>query len=83
MNKQPKLYAAYGSNININQMQFRCPSATVFGVGTIPGMQLDFCNVATITVNDKASTPVLLWNLSKDDEAVLDKFEGVPHKYHK
>lgn len=28
---EDKLYFAYGSNINLNQMAFRCPAAQVVG----------------------------------------------------
>lgn len=30
-----RLYVAYGSNLNIRQMKYRCPTAKLYGVGTI------------------------------------------------
>ena len=31
------IYAAYGSNMNVAQMSFRCPAAIELGVGEIEG----------------------------------------------
>lgn len=38
--KMKKYYLAYGSNLNIAQMQFRCPDATVVGTAVIPDYEL-------------------------------------------
>ena len=37
-----KFYAAYGSNINIQQMSGRCPEATICNNGFINGYKLTF-----------------------------------------
>jgi hypothetical protein len=37
-----KLYAAYGSNINIVQMKMRCKEAYVVGRGEIDDYELEF-----------------------------------------
>lgn len=37
-----RLYAAYGSNMNIEQMARRCPTARVVGKGVIKGYELVF-----------------------------------------
>ena len=37
-----RYYLAYGSNLNIAQMQFRCPDATVVGTAVIPDYELLF-----------------------------------------
>ena len=36
------LYFAYGSNINLDQMAFRCPDATVIGPVTLENYELLF-----------------------------------------
>lgn len=37
-----KIYGAYGSNINLAQMAYRCPHAEVYKVGYINGYRLTF-----------------------------------------
>ncbi|MDR0435199.1 MAG: gamma-glutamylcyclotransferase [Propionibacteriaceae bacterium] len=77
------LYAAYGSNWNQEQMNNRCPEATVVGVGELPGWRLLFARWADIEPDTAASVPVLLWWLTPGDEASLDGYEGVPTSYLK
>ena len=42
-----KLYVAYGSNLNLEQMARRCPTAKVVGIGVLKDYQLTFRRVAT------------------------------------
>ena len=37
-----KYYLAYGSNLNIPQMQYRCPEARIVGTAVIEGYRLLF-----------------------------------------
>ena len=37
-----KLYVAYGSNLNREQMRYRCPTAKFVGTGIIEGYELQF-----------------------------------------
>lgn len=83
MNSNKKIYVAYGSNINTEQMNFRCPDAKIYGVGMIEGYELNFNRVATLVKKEGEQSPALLWELSSEDEKSLDKFEGFPHKYKK
>lgn len=78
-----KLYVAYGSNINLDQMAFRCPNSEVVGTAMLQGYELQFKRVATIEKNADAQTPVLIWKLPKEDERVLDRYEGFPSLYRK
>ena len=39
-------YAAYGSNMNLEEMKKRCPDAKHEGTGTIEGYELLFCGEA-------------------------------------
>jgi len=78
-----KLYVAYGSNINLEQMAFRCPNSEVVGTAMLQGYELQFKRVATIEKSSDAQTPVLIWKLPKEDENVLDRFEDFPSLYRK
>jgi hypothetical protein len=37
-----RLYIAYGSNLNLPQMAFRCPTAEVVGAGEVKGYEMLF-----------------------------------------
>lgn len=83
-----KLYAAYGSNLNLKQMAYRCPDATVVGTAELEGFELVFrggpgCGVATVEPREGSSVPIVLWEISKRDEKNLDRYEGWPHFYGK
>ena len=82
------IYAAYGSNMSIEQMAFRCPNAKVIGTGEIKNYRLMFKgdlprSYATIEEEEGYSVPVVLWELTPADEVALDRYEGAPHKYYK
>jgi hypothetical protein len=84
-----KVYAAYGSNINLEQMAFRCPAAQVIGKGWLMDYQLMFlgtsrgCGVATVEPCKGRRVPILLWAISPDCEVALDRYEGWPTLYRK
>ena len=79
------LYIAYGSNMVKHQMDHRCPDATLVGIGALPGYTLEFYNHATVEPDPsgKASVPVAVWDISDNDEANLDFYEGFPSYYGK
>lgn len=88
MKRQERLYIAYGSNLNLPQMAFRCPTAEVAGKSELKGYELLFRGgrrgaVATVEPKDGGSVPVLLWKIRKADEEALDRYEGYPHFYEK
>jgi gamma-glutamylcyclotransferase (GGCT)/AIG2-like uncharacterized protein YtfP len=83
-----KLYLAYGSNLNLEQMDRRCPTAKVVGKTKINDMQLLFRGphesaVATIEPRKSSCVPVLVWEITPEDEAALDRYEGFPFLYRK
>ena len=83
-----KLYLAYGSNLNLEQMANRCPRAKVVGNSKINGYRLLFRGahagaVATIEPFKGESVPVLAWEITPADEAALDRYEGWPFLYRK
>ena len=71
-----QLYIAYGSNINLNQMAYRCPHSRVVGISEIKDFELEFRGVATIVPKENASVPVLIWELDERDLLVLNRYEG-------
>jgi gamma-glutamylcyclotransferase (GGCT)/AIG2-like uncharacterized protein YtfP len=78
------LYGAYGSNLNKDQMTFRCPNAEpVDGYG-LDGYALKFRGVADIERTDLDSyVPLGLWRITKKCEKALDRYEGYPNLYTK
>lgn len=83
-----RLYVAYGSNLNIRQMEYRCPTAKLYGVGTIEDYELQFKGqpngaFATIAPKEGASVPVAVWEIQPQDEFSLDRYEGYPSHYFK
>lgn len=83
-----KLYLAYGSNLNLEQMANRCPTAKVVGNSKINGYRLLFRGahagaVATIEPFKGESVPVLAWEITPADEAALDRYEVWPFLYRK
>lgn len=87
-NRENKLYAAYGSNLNVEQMAARCPYATVVGNGMLEGYALLFRGEngyahATVEPLEGNRTPVLLWEITPRCEDELDRYEGWPRYYRK
>lgn len=83
-----KLYIAYGSNLNLPQMEKRCPAAKVLGTSEIKDYALVFRGgrygaVATIEPCEGSSVPALLWEITPQDEKALDVYEGYPSFYGK
>lgn len=88
MDKDNKLYIAYGSNLNLSQMAQRCPTAKVLGTSELKGWRLMFRGahagaVATVEPYRGGSVPVLMWGITPADEAALDRYEGWPLFYRK
>ena len=86
--KKETLYIAYGSNLNLSQMAFRCPTAKVIGTSEIKDYELLFRGsrssaVATVEPLIGSSVPVLLWKVRPKDELALDRYEGYPNFYRK
>lgn len=83
-----KLYVAYGSNLNLKQMAYRCPSASIYGTGQLTNWELLYRGSATnshatIAKKHGSYVPVLLWNIEPEDEKRLDIYEGYPRYYYK
>lgn len=83
-----KYYLAYGSNLNIPQMQFRCPEARIVGTAVIEGYRLLFKgsktgSYLTIEKAEGYEVPVGVWEVTERDEQNLDRYEGYPTFYYK
>lgn len=84
----PKYYIAYGSNLNVNQMFYRCPTARIIGTAMLDGWELLFKGSKTgsyLTIEEKEDScvPVGIWEIRSEDEAALDRYEGFPTFYYK
>lgn len=80
------LYVAYGSNMNLQQMDYRCPNSNVVGNGKLHGWKLVFNIHADIikTENKEDIVPVVVWNVDSDEDwRMLDMYEGYPSYYVK
>jgi len=80
------LYAAYGSNMDPLQMQLRAPHSPAAGSGWLLGWRLTFGGedlgwegaLATVVESDDPGEQVFvaLYDLSHQDEELLDDWEG-------
>ena len=77
-----KLNAAYGSNLSVSQMAYRCPDAKIIGTGKINDYKLVFRYHADIEKSVGSYVPVLVWELTAADEKQLDRYEGVKGGYY-
>ena len=82
-------YFAYGSNMHLEQMQYRCPNAVVVENVRLENYRLAFCGmrpgngVATILPEDGSHVDGVLWKITPECERSLDRYEGYPHLYGK
>ena len=65
-------------------MAYRCAEARVSGKGRLEGYRLIFqASFANVERLAGSVVPVLLWEISKQDERNLDRYEGFPLLYRK
>jgi len=84
------LYFAYGSNLNHVQMKNRCSGAKYIKKHILKGYKLCFSHKtnhsvfghANIVKNKKSIVQGALWNITKNDENELDRYEGVDYNYY-
>jgi uncharacterized protein len=72
-------YLAYGSNLCLNQMRARCPAAEPGPLVALPGWRfvINRRGVATLLPCPGGQAWGLIWQLTRDCEAALDRYEGV------
>jgi gamma-glutamylcyclotransferase (GGCT)/AIG2-like uncharacterized protein YtfP len=83
LKNKTKLYFAYGMNTNQQQMQQRCPGAKSLGLAKLQHHQLEFRTHATISHSRGHVVEGVLWAITSQDEAALDRLEGYPVYYDK
>lgn len=84
-----KYYLAYGSNLNLSQMKYRCPNARPIGNINLKNYRLvykgqknDF-SYLTIEEYEGSNVPLGLYEVSYSDIFSLDNYEGYPTFYSK
>ena len=83
--EKKKYYLAYGSNLNVRQMRYRCPTAKPIGITAIPDYELLYKGSKTgsyLTIEKKKGSlvPIVVWEVTAADEKRLDAYEGYPNK---
>lgn len=75
----PRYMAAYGSNLNIEQMKRRCPNAVPVEGLYLKGKILRFRGVADMIDRKRNKCPIGIWRITPQCERALDFYEGVEH----
>ena len=79
-----KLYFAYGANLNLESMAYRCPAAKLVGKAVAYGKKRVFRHVADVVKGTgKDLVEGAIWEITPECEAALDRFEGYPRLYTK
>ena len=75
----PHLYFAYGSNLDPEQMDWRCPDAIALGAARLEdwAWRIGGRGYATVSPSPGAQVWGGVWNVSDADLARLDRYEGV------
>jgi hypothetical protein len=79
------LYAAYGTNLDPERMLRICPHSPIAGTGWLHGWRLTFGGedlgwegaLATVVEDPTSAVFVMLYDVTREDEAALDSWEGV------
>ena len=87
MEMKKQLYIAYGSNLDKDQMAFRCPTAEPVATTTLKDYRLVFQGApygahANVIPAKGWEVPVAIWEIGRRDEASLDRYEGVAGGYY-
>jgi len=74
-------YAAYGSNLNLDQMSDRCKLGSILSRGVLRGWRLHFAYHAGIQEREGSACPVGIYTLSPSDIRSLDRQEALGRAY--
>ena len=82
-----RLYIAYGSNLDTDQMAWRCPGAKVVAKSWLHDHRLVFQGRpygahANVIPEEGQDVPVAIWEINEYDEMALDRYEGVRGGYY-
>ena len=83
-----RLFAAYGIGLNRAEMAKHCPTAKLTRTTELKNFKLAFRGsnanaLATIEKAKGGSVPALIWDITPQDEAALDRWIGMPEQYRK
>ena len=78
-----RIYLAYGSNLNHQQMKERCPKAQFLGSSILEDWRLTFKSVATIEKEVGKTVPIGVFEITDECEKSLDIYEDYPNLYSK
>lgn len=84
-----RYYLAYGSNLNLKQMQNICKYFSLEGKMVLKDYRLAYKGVAdgeaflTIEPSEGSYVPVAIYKINVISQVNLDKYEGCPLFYHK
>ena len=80
-----RLYFAYGSNMDVQQMSTRCPDAELIRPVRLDGYRLAYrgAGYATILPEPGSHVDGALWRITAWNERDLDRYEGFPRHYGK
>ncbi|MCW4352354.1 gamma-glutamylcyclotransferase [Hoyosella sp. YIM 151337] len=85
------LYAAYGSNMDPEQMLSRAPHSPMAGTGWLYGWRLTFGGddigwegaLATVVEDPASRVFVVLYDVTPEDEISMDRWEGAEMGIHR
>lgn len=85
--QKKRLYIAYGSNLNREQMKHRCPTAKPIAKTWLHDHRLVFQGTlfgahANVVRERGEAVPVVIWEIGPEDEKALDIYEGVAGGYY-
>ena len=78
-----QFYFAYGANLSVDSMAWRCPRARPVTAWYLRDWRLELHCHATIQPSPGDSVAGALWQITPDCETSLDRFEGYPVYYRK
>ena len=83
-----RVFAAYGAGVTRGEMAKHCPTAKLIGTAELKNYRLAFrgSRAGALVTIEKAKgsiVPALLWEISPQDEAALERWFGVPELYRK
>ena len=79
-----RLYLAYGSNMDNDQMALRCPGAIKLRICRLEGYRFitNTDGLATLIPCQEAMVQGVLWAITPRHEQALDQYEGVDHNLY-
>ena len=83
MKRLYRYYWAYGSNLSVQGMLYRCPTAKKVGPLYVNDGLLVFRGVADVVISKGNKVAGGLWKVTQEDEDSLDAYEGVSSGLYK